>query len=147
MGTTATYPKRQVPQHFLHSIGHCPMQSCRYRHRWPSLSKHVQAPRPAVSEKKSCPTYGASWILTSSGSSGHVMHARLRGIQKPWNGFAWDVSMLLFVAGFIWLIELMCLADFQPKWPMADEISLVITRFLMSIRIIRTCGHDWAFIL
>jgi len=30
-----------------------------------------------------------------------------RAIQKPWNGIGWDISMLLFVAGFIWLIELM----------------------------------------
>eukprot|EP00434_Breviolum_minutum_P017686 symbB.v1.2.015611.t1/scaffold1172.1/size134038/8 len=30
-----------------------------------------------------------------------------KAIQKPWNGIGWDISMLLFVAGFIWLIELM----------------------------------------
>lgn len=38
---------------------------------------------------------------------GHHYPSMYKGIQKPWNGFGWDISMFLFVAGFIWLVELM----------------------------------------
>ena len=31
----------------------------------------------------------------------------LRGVQKPWNGLGWDLAMVLFVAGTIWVLELM----------------------------------------
>ncbi|CAK9066177.1 unnamed protein product [Durusdinium trenchii] len=30
-----------------------------------------------------------------------------KGVQKPWNGLGWDIAMVVFVAGIIWILELM----------------------------------------
>ena len=122
---------------FNWTLWHCPRAiTSRYCHRWPSLSKHVQAARPVS-------VHHLGWTNIWHQST----HAAPRGIQKPWNGFGWDISMFLFVAGFIWLVELMCLGSWGSRGQMAQMTQMTwpnVTCFLMSMRIINE--NMWALL-
>eukprot|EP00913_Durusdinium_trenchii_P027270 g25584.t1 len=47
-----------------------------------------------------------------------------KGVQKPWNGLGWDIAMVVFVAGIIWILELMIgVGQYEWFFQPIDEIA------------------------